>query len=94
MFLRANGSLGIYKAGTGQVVPDVATGTHPTTRGVRVRLVRTGSNFKVYVDGAVDPFINWTDTSASPATIGAFGIANLNAPATFTDVTYSGDDAR
>jgi hypothetical protein len=94
VFLRANGSVGIYKSGTGQVVADVPTGTSPTTKPVRLRVLKTGANFQVYVNNNLYPFINWTDTSPPAWAIGSFGLANLQAPATFANVTYNGNDAR
>ena len=56
---------------------------------MRVRVMKTGANFQVYVDDRPEPVTNWTDTGRTWA-IGSFGLANLDAPATFTDVTYSG----
>ena len=84
----------MFKAGTGQVVADVPTGTDPRTLGVRVRVMKTGANFQVYVDDRADPTVNWTDTSSPAWAIGGFGLANLMAPATFTDVTYHGNQQR
>ena len=77
VFLRRNGALGIYKAGTGQVVADVATGTDPRTAGVRIRVVKTHANLQVFVGENADPLVNWTDPSAPQWSVGAFGLANL-----------------
>jgi hypothetical protein len=94
VFLRANGNLGVYKAGSGQVVADVATGTTPRTNDVRLRVLKTGANLQVYVNNLPDPVVNWTDPGPSAPAIGGFGLANLLAPATFTDVTYDGNQSR
>ncbi|MBF4769638.1 hypothetical protein ISU10_17865 [Nocardioides agariphilus] len=94
VFLRANGHVGIYKAGSGQIVLDVATGTNPAAGPVRLRVLKTGANFQVYVGDRAAPYVNWTDLSSTAWAIGSFGVANLLAPATFSQVTYDGDAAR
>ena len=94
VFLRANGNLGIWKAGTGQVVADIPTNATPTQPGgLRLRVVKTRNNYQVYVGDRPDPFIDWSDTSGAWA-IGSFGLANFDTPATFTDVTFNGNDGR
>ena len=72
----ATATSAIYKAGVGQVVADVPTGSIPWRRAYRVRVVKTGPNFQVYVEDQPDPLINWTDTNASAWGIGGFGVAN------------------
>lgn len=94
VFLRANGNLGVYKAGVGQVIADIPTGTNPTVRNVRIRVLKTGTNLQVYVNNLPDPFVNWTDQGSHAWAIGSFGVANLQTPATFSGVTYDGDGAR
>ena len=74
VFLRGNGNLGIYKAGVGQVVADVATGSIPWRRAYRVRVVKTGPNFQVFFEDQPDPLINWTDTNASAWASAASGL--------------------
>jgi hypothetical protein len=75
-------------------VADVPTGTNPTATAVRLRVLKTGANFQVYVNDLPDPYVNWTDHSATAWAIGTFGVANLLAPATFSAVSYNGDAAR
>ena len=56
-------------------------------------MLKTRANLQVYVNGG-RPVVNWTDHNAPAWGIGGFGIANYRTPATFTDVTYDGNDAR
>ena len=93
-FLRANGNLGIYKAGAGQIVADIPTGTNPRAAAVRLRVLKVGAYLQVYVNGGVNPVVNWTDHNSPAWGIGGFGIATNGTPATFTDVTYDADQAR
>ncbi len=93
-FLRANGNLGIYKAGAGQIVADIPTGHQPESRSVRLRVLKVGANLQVYVNGGVNPVVNWTDPNSPAWGIGGFGLATHGTPATFTDVTYDADQAR
>jgi hypothetical protein len=95
VFLRKNGNLGIYQAGVGQVVADTPTGRNPTAAPVRLRVLKTGANLQVYVGSSDSPFINWTDHSSSAWGIGGFGLANYTTGgATFTGVTWNGDQSR
>ena len=94
VFLRLNGNLGVFKAGTGQVVADVPTGTDPRTTGVPIRVIKTHENLQVFVGDGPDPLVNWSDPTAPQWSIGAFGLANLGAAAGFANITYDGNDAR
>ena len=95
VFVRANGNLGVYKAGVGQVVPDIVTGTDPVAVPVRLRVVKAGPNLQVYINGSRDPLVNWTDTGAPAWGLGSFSLVNgFGTGIAFTDVTYAGNDAR
>ena len=89
VFLRANGNLGLWKNGVGQVVADVPTGTDPVLHPVRLTVLKCGAGIEVYVDDDPFPAILWTDY-ASPSFSGAFGLATELTTGTFTDVSYSG----
>lgn len=91
VFLRGNGNLGVYKAGFGQIVPDVPTGANPTTTPVTIRVVKLGANLQVYVGDAVIPRVNFTDTGAIP-TIGGFGVATEGASGSVSNISYAADD--
>ena len=93
VFLQVNGDLGIHKAGTGQVVANVPTGSDPWRYSYRVRVVKTGPNFQVYFEDQPDPLINWTDTSATAWNIGGFGIANDYTRLSIRELSYAGNDA-
>jgi hypothetical protein len=94
LFLRANGNLGIWKGGRGQVVADIPTGTNPRSAPVRLRVLKVGAYLQVYVNDGDEPVVNWTDWTGPGWGIGGFGVANLEAPATFTDVSYDANQAR
>ncbi|WP_199731710.1 galactose-binding domain-containing protein [Cohnella endophytica] len=86
VFLRANGNLGLYKAGTGQVVSDTATGYNPMTGRVHLKVVKSGDNIKVFVGTATTPQINYTD-SGVPFTSGFFGVVTKLVGAHFDNLT-------
>jgi hypothetical protein len=86
--LRANGNVFLYKAGTGVVVSDVATGTTPTTSYVHMKIVQTGSTIAVYVGGATTPQISWTDTGTVYPN-GWDSLMTLQATATFLNLSFS-----
>jgi hypothetical protein len=93
VFLRRNGNLGLYKGGTGQIVPDVPTGKNPTLAPVGLRIVKRGSALKVYVDGVHQPLIDLQDDSGNlDREIGNVGLATYGSTATFTQFSYAADN--
>ncbi len=92
VFMRVNGNLGIIRNGSGQVVADVPTGADPSHRTVKLRVLRVGGNFQVYVNDVTEPYINWTETNFSFGP-GRFGIANAGVSATFSTMSWNGNQA-
>jgi hypothetical protein len=86
--LRANGNVFLYKAGSGTVVGDVATGTTPTTSTVHVKVVQSGPLISVFVGGATNPQIEWADPGSDfPGGWDSF--VTLQSTATFSNVVFS-----
>jgi hypothetical protein len=86
VFLRGNGNVDLFKAGNGVVVGDTATGTDPTSGFVHIKVVKAGTNIKVYVGGATTPQINWTDGGTS-FNSGYFSLVNVYSNAFFDNVS-------
>jgi hypothetical protein len=92
VYLRRNGSVGIYKGGVGPVVADVPSGLDPTRAAVRLRVVKLGASIQVYTGDAQVPLISFTDTGGIPMT-GGFGVATEQASGTISDIGYAADDS-
>ncbi len=91
VFIRYNGNLGLYRAGTGQVVPDVPTGLNPIATPVKIRVLKTGANIQVYLNGNALPTINYTDPG-TPYVTGGFGLATELDGGVFTNVAYAANN--
>jgi hypothetical protein len=92
VFIRANGNVGVWRGGRGQVVSDVATGLNPVTTPVTLTVLKTGRNLQVYVNHNPVPIIMYTDYVA-PTTAGTFGVATEQTSGVITGVTYAANGA-
>ncbi|MFD2333503.1 discoidin domain-containing protein [Cohnella sp. GCM10020058] len=86
VFMRANGNMALFKAGTGQVTGETASGLDPTAGTVHLKVVKSGGNIKVFTNGSASPLINWTDNGLYYDS-GYFGVVTRLAGATFDNVT-------
>ena len=91
VFIRYNGNLGLYRAGTGQVVPDIPTGLNPIATPVKIRVLKTGANIQVYLNNLALPTINYTDPG-TPYVTGGFGLATELDGGVFTNVAYAANN--
>jgi hypothetical protein len=87
-FIRQNGSLGLYKGGVGQVVPDLPTRLNPVVTPVRLRVVKLGGSIQVYVNDLELPAITYVDPD-STWNVGSFGLATEQTSGTFAHVAYA-----
>jgi hypothetical protein len=87
-FIRANGAVGLSKAGVGQVVPDIPTGLDPVGTPVRMRVVRSGADLQVYLNDQALPAISYTDPAPEDYS-GGFGLCTHGAGGVFRDVSYA-----
>jgi hypothetical protein len=91
VFIRLNGNLGVFKAGAGQLVPDVPTGVNPVSAPVRLRILKSGAYVRVYVNDQTQPVVNFWDRTGSVPVIGGWGLATRNTTGSFTDLRYAGN---
>ena len=49
-------------------------------------MLKVGAYLPFYVNGGVNPVVNWTDHNSPAWGIGGFGIATDNTRPTFTDI--------
>jgi hypothetical protein len=89
VFVRANGNVGVYRTGIGQIGPDYPTGLDPVATPVTLTVLKTGGNVQVYVNHNPLPTIMYTD-HASPYTVGTFGVATHETEGVITNVAYTG----
>ena len=89
VFIRANGNLGLWRGGSGQVVGDIATGLDPVASPVKLTVLKTAGTILVYVNHDLLPTIRYVDYSPSSPSVGAFGVSTDQAAGEITNVSYS-----
>lgn len=98
IIVRANGMLSVHRAGTGTVVPDVATGVNPVATAVDLRIVEsqqsvansgaTAVSIQVYVGTSQRPLASWSDISTGRWLIGYTSLDTLGTSATFSSFAF------